>query len=557
MNARIPILLLLLATGLSPGLPGQQHENNPFSKTADLPGWHIKLWEDVIHYDHPYFAQWSAPLGDTNGDGYDDFAIATGLDTTFIFLGGDPFDHEPAYFVYGGSAGINSGDFNGDGRMDLVTARRCQHPADPCPENRGQIRIYYQRTGEPAFGPEPDLLIEGGPEEYIGAWMDATRPTVQVLDFNGDGYDDIVTPAIDKADSIDFKAVLYFGGAEMDAVADLEFTAEPPTTRMSDHYVSDILVGDLNGDGCDDLLINGSRVDHIRGNEYWRLYLGNRDPRPAEPDRVLREIEGWVPAFIFSAVMDVDSDGYADIVNSGNESLHRPRGDVLVFRSGPELPVTILPNDSIPNYNPDPLGYQWPQRASPVGDMNGDGTPDLMMPWQTYFYPGSSAYFFHPGGPDFRRPSGFGGTVPEQDFVKSGMYDVGDVNGDGYDDVVALGKSTGERVRNNCFQLRLGSGNLLTSTARVPPVPDARLMLSPNPLPVGVTHFTVRATGLAPGYAELSVRDLLGRELGTARVATGGNELTHRFDAGALGTGAYLVTIRQGRTLLNARIIVE
>jgi hypothetical protein len=44
----------------------------------------------------------------------------------------------------------------------------------------------------------------------------------------------------------------------MDAVVDLEFTAEPPTTRMSDHYVRDILVGDLNGDGCDDLLIHGA-----------------------------------------------------------------------------------------------------------------------------------------------------------------------------------------------------------------------------------------------------------------------------------------------------------
>jgi hypothetical protein len=285
--------------------------------------------------------------------------------------------------------------------------------------------------------------------------------------------------------------------------------------------------------------------------------MGSRDPRPAEPDRVLREIEGWVPVYIASGVIDVDNDGCADIIDSGSRSIHRPRGDILVSRGSPELPATILPNDSIPNYNPDPLGYQWPQRASPVGDMNGDGTPDLMTAWQTYFYPGSSAYFFHPGGSGFREPTGYAGTVPDQDYVTAGLYDAGDVNGDGYRDVLALGRAASPGSKHNRFQLRLGSGNLRTSTARVPPVPDARLMLSPNPLPVGVTHFTVRATGLAPGYAELSVCDLLGRESGTARVATGGNEFTHLFDAGALGTGAYLVTLRQGTTVLKAKVIVE
>lgn len=550
------LCMLLIATVLSPGLVAQQHSQGFFSKPAELPGWHIKLWEEVIHYDHPYFAQWSAPLGDINGDGYDDFAIATETDTTFIFYGGDPLDHEPAYFLYGGGAGINAGDFNGDGLADLVTARKCQHPGLPCPENRGQIRMFYQRQSGRAFGPDPDLVIEGEPGEYIGAYMDANRPTIQVLDFNGDGYQDILTPAIDWADSIDFKAVMYLGSENMDAVVDLEFTAAPPT-RTSDHYVRDILTGDLNGDGYDDMLILGSSVVDAARNPYWRLYLGSKNPRTAEPDRVLQRFGGWAPAMNLSAIMDVDADGYADIIDAGKYSIHRERGDVLMFRSGPILPEIILPNDSIPNYNPDPLAYQYPQIASPVGDMNGDGTPDLMIAWQTYFYPGSSAYFFHPGGPDFREPTGFAGTVPDQDYVYPGLYDAGDVNGDGYHDVLALGRATHLGIKNNRFQLRLGSGKLSTDISDIPVASDARLTLSPNPLSAGTARIHIRGAGLERGNAQLILRDLLGRTLQTVSVDIQDDVLYTTLSTGTLGSGMYIVTLRQGTAVLHGKIIVE
>ena len=106
------------------------HAQSVALDAAAWPGWRIELWETVVHYDHPTFANWSAPLGDINGDGYDDFAIATAMDTTFIFLGGVPFDHEPAFWLYGGGSGIDVGDFNGNGLPDLVTGRRCRHPPE-------------------------------------------------------------------------------------------------------------------------------------------------------------------------------------------------------------------------------------------------------------------------------------------------------------------------------------------------------------------------------------------------------------------------------------------
>ena len=556
MNARL-LCVLLIATGLSPGLVAQQYDQDIFAKTADLPGWHITLWEEVIHYDHPYFAQWSAPLGDISGDGYDDFAIATETDTTFIFYGGDPLDHEPAYSLYGGGAGINVGDFNGDGLPDLVTARVCQRPGLPCPENRGQIRLFYGRQSGRTFGPEPDLVIEGGPDEGTGAFMDAhLRPTVQVLDFNGDGYDDFVTPTRDWADSIDQKAVMYLGSENMDAVVDLEFTSAPPT-NTSDSYVRDMLTGDLNGDGFDDLLILGASVVDAARNPYWRLYLGSKNPRTAEPDRVLQRFGGWAPTMSMSAIMDVDADGYADIIDAGKHSIHRERGDVLVFRGGPVLPEIILPNDSIPNYNPDPLAYQWPQIASPVGDMNGDGTPDLMIAWRTYFYPGSSAYFFHPGGPLFREPTGYAGTVPDQDYVVAGLYDAGDVNGDGYDDALALGQGGTPENKRNRFQLRLGSGKLSTAVSAVPVATDARLTLSPNPLPAGTARLHIRGAGLERGIAQLILRDLLGRTLQTVSVDVQDDVLFAALSTGTLGRGMYIVTLRQGTALLHGKIIVE
>ena len=551
MNARIPILLLLLATGLSPGLPAQQHDHNPFSKTADKPGYELVLWENVVHREIWYFGWYTAPLGDINGDGYDDFAVSSKADTTFIFLGGDPFDHEPALIIRGGSAGVAAGDFNRDGRMDLVTAIENWPPGEWPQEFRGAIRVYLQKDEAPYFTWEEDMLIEGEVDELVGKTINEFGGSLHVLDYNGDGWPDLLTKAADTRDSVDWKGVLYLGGPEFDDIYDVEFKARDPD-RINFPYIGDVQYGDINGDGYDDVLIWGMLDGRI---EYWDVYLGNPAGSAGAPDLVISAANGWAPQKYVSAIMDIDADGYDDIIDAGIYSIRRPMGDALLFHGRAELPAVILPDDSIPNYNPRPLAFHSPQIACPVGDMNGDGTDDLLLAWNLVLFPGSSAYYFYPGGANFRTATGYFGTNPGGDFVMFGAFPAGDVNGDGYDDLLTLGRGT-EHGRRCRFQIWIGAPQLRTDVARPPVAFDPELALFPNPAPAAAATVGLHVRGLRPGSVRLSVVDALGRERRHVDLFAAHGELDHALRLGDLPAGVYIIALLQGETHIHRTLVL-
>jgi hypothetical protein len=415
------LLIVLLAATLS--FPRAASAQDLPQGTADLPPFIFKPLQTIYHPQIWYFAWYATALGDINGDGYDDFAVASRGDTTFIFLGGDTLQHDPAWIVRGGGSGIVAADFNRNGKMDIATSISGGPPGEDNPEGRGAIRIYLQKDGPVPFTWEPDLLIQGAPYEWLGLPVTQDRGGIFALDYNGDGWPDLLTRANDERDSVRWKAVIYLGGPELfGETYDVEFRYSKPM-RLFPAFVEDILLGDLNGDGCDDVLIWGMFQDRVY---YWDLFLGNPEARADAPDRVLRDDVGWAPQYPSVAnIVDIDGDGYDDIIDGGKYSVRREFGHVPVFRSWAALPQVILPNDSIPNYNPFPMGDLGPGRAFPVGDMNGDGVEDLMMSWATYFYPhviGDPTFYFYPGGPNFHEPLGVFATRSDAVYVLTSSF---------------------------------------------------------------------------------------------------------------------------------------
>lgn len=542
------IVLALTLLPLVSARAQQDMEGQEVSSAAGLPGWGIQLWTEVVRTDLWWFGWYSAPLGDINGDGYDDLAVSSRADTTFIFLGGDVFNHQHAYIVRGGSAGIASADFNSDGRMDLVTAVENRSPGERWPEFRGAVRIFLQKDGPSPFTWEGDMLIEGGPSDEVGRNINTFRGSLIVLDYNGDGWPDLLTKANDPRDSVRWKGVLYLGGPAMDAVVDAEFKLRVPL-ELNQDYIADAIVGDINGDGYDDVLLAQTGPEGPQIGEYWEVFLGNPWAYAEAPQRIIRMSNGWLPRQNWSNMLDVDADGYDDLLGSTCSILY---GNAHLFRGSTVLPELIVPNDSIFNYRPFSMGDKWPTCSCPVGDMNGDGTDDLVMGWASYFASGIP-YFFYPGGSLFRRPNGWFGTTGFD--IEQGVYPAGDLNGDGYADILTLGKGSRSGTGNR-FQIWLGARQLSTGVESTPAPAAPTITLSPNPLPSAHRRLHVVAEGARAGTVDVLVTDLLGRVHSSRTCDFTGQTPELTLALPVLPAGVYLLTLRQGDILAQQKLLV-
>ena len=122
-------------------------------------------------------------LGDLNGDGNLDAALAGGEDADQVFVrlgaGDGTFGHETTLRTDADPLGVTLGDLNHDGRLDLATANF--YGAD--------VSVFLG-AGDGTFG---------AGEEY---GMDAKPDTVVVADFDGDGNPDIATGSNDGVPAV-------------------------------------------------------------------------------------------------------------------------------------------------------------------------------------------------------------------------------------------------------------------------------------------------------------------------------------------------------------------
>ena len=530
-----------------------------YTLQQDRPDWRIEMFADVHHSEHPGFARWFCALGDVNGDGYDDFAVSSAFDTTFIFFGGDPFPNEPALILPGGRTGIASADFNGDGRLDIATAIDWRYN-DIDPDGRGFIRIFFHQTEPPHFHSIPDMILQDDSGTYRGSesFAGEHRSAIQVLDFNGDGYADILLKELDFSVPTNVKLALLYGGPVLDGQSDLEFSGLERGDGGHE-FALDILTGDLDGNGCDDILVYGNYFSGSGSNRlkhYWDYFPGN-DQGETFRTRTLHSDSGWSPADQFAKIMDVNHDGYDDIID---QAVHRKYGDVLLFLGMDELPLHPRPNDSIPNIVPTIGGDLQPRVISPVGDLNGDGTKDLMVGWATYWYPTGTLYYLYPIHPWglTETPTGSFGTIPEEDHVVPGAYDAGDVNGDGFDDAIVLGRGYDAKGCGNCrFQIYLGAKQMQTGVKEPPLASGTAIDVFPNPLTASHGRCTLRIRARMQGPAFIVLRNTLGQTVLRQELALTGHELDVQVQLPVLPSGYYYLNLHTGTDVQGKGIVIQ
>ncbi len=348
--------------------------------------------------------------GDVNGDGFADFII-TFSNHTNLYYGSTGFDTIPDYtfqsaFVY------PIGDINNDGYCDLLAGESDTsfHSAIPV------FRVY-------CGGKELDTIpkLNYSPP-YL--WDMVFSSNIEDIgDLNGDGYRDFVIASPYNWDDGKGRVYIFHGGEELED--------KPARIIISDKIVmgnffgnSVVGHGDNNNDGYDDILVAQMPIDGDSGNV--QLFYGG-NIIDSIPDKIIMPNDRF-----FGNVMrnlgDINSDAHDEfIITSYSKSYIFINMDSILIMN---------------NKNP---GINGTVNIGTGGDINGDGIPDFLISDTlirgtnneitniVHGYYGNTIV-------DTVEDLEIQGEQPYSSFgcgvSTNNIQIVGDVNKDGYDDVV-------------------------------------------------------------------------------------------------------------------------
>ncbi len=256
-------------------------------------------------------------------------------------------------------------------------------------------------------------------------------------DVNGDGYDDVIGGApnagMGPGNMETGYAGLFFGGPSISSVEDVYFKGPIEWDHMG---VSVSGAGDVNGDGYDDIIVG---ADEYVTNSIGHAYLFFGGARVDNIADVTMKGEEKFDSFgiSVSGAGDVNGDGYDDVIAGARlhtSSMGYYAGRAYIFFGGPDMDnVTDVVLDG--SQSSDFFGIS----VSGAGDLNGDGYDDVVVGASgAYGVPNEAGYaavFLGGKGMDGAADLKIKGKAPG-DALGGAVSGAGDLNGDGYDDFI-------------------------------------------------------------------------------------------------------------------------
>jgi hypothetical protein len=296
-------------------------------------------------------------------------------------------------------------DFNGDGYADVMIA---------------STQVVASNM---TIFPGAASGVDNNARSSILAALSFVTALASAGDVDGDGYADLVVGADDDV------VYLYRGGPQGVGATPFATIHAPLSTAQEVFGLAVTSAGDVNGDGYADILVSAPSGGPLPDGHAY-IYFGGANGPATSPSITLDGNKGGAGGGCGEAG-DVDGDGYADVtvldypgVDEGGNALIRLR----LFRGGPAGPsnasVVTLDLRSVAGGAVVPI--------SPIpGDIDGDGLADLV---ELFDLPGSqtgtvAVYYGSPSLSSVAAEL----TIPT---IGTGASFAGDVNGDGYDDLL-------------------------------------------------------------------------------------------------------------------------
>lgn len=433
--------------------------------------------------------RWVSKAGDFNNDGFDDIIIGAHRANTFtgesyVIYGGPSFTDPLELSTINGNNGFtllgediydhfgdslrSAGDVNNDGFDDIIIGGYGVDLIDNMSTGAAYI-IYGQNNISHPF----DITTLDGSNGFVIYGLDLFdrfgSSVAGAGDVNNDGYDDLIIGGVaggQNGNDYSGECHVIFGGSNLNNPFDLN-TLDGNNgfvvygISAADYFGRSVSsAGDMNNDGFDDVIIGADHVMNGSGHSYV-IYGGTNFSSPFDLNS-LNGSNGFVingindndhSGWPLSCAGDVNNDGFDDVIIGARNAGSGGQAYLIYGGSNISNPFDLSTLNGSNGFviSGNQLSDDLGGSVSGAGDVNNDGFDDVIVGDNSFDFSDSNgvgvgrSYIIY-GGANISNPVNITSLNESNGFIVNGIDDhdssgacvssAGDINGDGFDDII-------------------------------------------------------------------------------------------------------------------------